>query len=198
MYVNPTRKKDVVRLGEDRVSPRFHEFVHADVQYRSSQLVCWYHHYVLRRCISAAPTLKPGDTVLDYGCGTQNLKGYMPEGVSYVGYDFVAELSDIDDPRGMKFDAILAIQMLMCLDRDGIVELMDVFADATSHLVAFVPARTLLKDEVMDRVLGLTNYRDALVQSKPDEIWDILKTRFSLTDRQNIFWMGDLTSWERK
>jgi hypothetical protein len=198
MQVNTTGKSGVVRLGEDRVAPRFHEIDQVAIQYRHSRPVSWYHNHVLRRCVAAAPTLRPGDTVLDYGCGTQTLKRHLPEGVSYVGYDVVAERSDIDDPRGMTFDTIFAIQMLMCLDRDGLVELTDFFAEATSQLVAFVPRRNVLKDQVMDRLLGLTDCRNALVQSTPDEVWHILNRRFSLTDRQNIFWMGDLTCWQKK
>ena len=78
------------------------------------------------------------------------------------------------------------------------MELTDFFADATSHLVAFVPTRNVLKDQIMDRLLGLTDCRNALVQTTPDEVWEILSRRFAMTDRQNIFWMGDLTCWKKR
>src|SRR3990167_485196 len=130
-------------------------------------------------------------------CRIINMR-HMPEGVSYVGYDVAAAFSDIDDPRGMKFDTVFAIQMLMYLNREGLVELTEGLAEATTRLVALVPARNYLKDEILDRLLGVAELRNATVQSTPDEVWEILGTRFALTDRQNIFWMADLTSWQRK
>lgn len=30
---------------------------------------------------------RPGETVLDYGCGTGRLRAFLPPGVGYVGYD---------------------------------------------------------------------------------------------------------------
>lgn len=198
MSVNPTETPGAIRLGEDRVSPRLHEFDLVGLQYHHSRFVSWYHDYVLRRCVAAAPTLGTGSRVLDYGCGAQSLKRHMPEGVSYVGYDVAAAFSDIDDPRGMKFDTVFAIQMLMYLNREGLVELTEIFADATTRLVALVPARNYLKDNILDRLLGLAELRNATVQSTPEEVWEILGTRFALTDRQNIFWMADLTAWQRK
>lgn len=46
------------------------------------------------RSAVAAQFIKPNTSVLDMGCGMMLIREHLPENVSYIGYDIVAELPE--------------------------------------------------------------------------------------------------------
>lgn len=185
------------RFGRSRVDPVVLKHDHHHDQYKASAFTAAYHRMVLRRAVQMA-RLQPGMHVLDYGCGRQRLRQALPPGVHYTGYDAVPELSGVDDPRGGNYDMVFAIQVLMYLDEAGLREWTGTFAEAAKHLIVMVPARNFLKDEVLDRLFDLKELRDRMMQSRPLAIHEQLSRKFYLVSSQNLFWMGELSRWQRK
>ncbi len=189
-----TKPEATFRFAEQAVARSVVELDHHRHQYESSALTAAYHDIVLKRAVRVAQ-LRAGMHVLDHGCGRQRLRRALPPGVRYTGYDVVPELSDVDDPRQERYDVVFAMQVLMYYDASGLEEWADVVAGLTKRLVVMVPARNFLKDEVLDRLLGLQRLRENMVRQRPEEIYAQLSRRFSMNGKQTVFWMGELTSW---
>ena len=182
-------------LGRDWVDEQTIDFDHHTEQYGGSSLLAAYHRQMLRIAVRMA-RLSPGMHVLDYGCGGQELRTLLPPGVSYTGFDLRPDLSDVSDPRGRRYDAAFAIQMLMYIDPPALRELTDLFADLSDVVVAMVPARNFLKDQVLDRLLGLKDNVDTIVRCEPRQIEEAFSTRFLQTRRTNFLWLSEFTRWE--
>lgn len=183
------------RFGQDRIHPDFMVIDQHEGQYGSVRAAARYHRWVLRQAVRMAD-LRPGMSVLDYGCGEQELRTVLPPGVVYTGYDAVPGLSDLDDPREDSWDCIFAIQMMMYLDGAGLEQWTDTFCSRVNRAVIMVPTRNWLKDEVLDRLLGLHGARDRLVRSTPDEVAAALSRDFDCSARRSLLGMGLLTRWE--
>ena len=188
-----------VHFGRTHVKPLVLALDHHRHQCDGSVLIAAYNRLVLGQAVRMA-CLRSGMHVLDYGCGHQQLRKALPPGVRYTGYDAVAKLSEVEDPRGGPYDLVFALQVLMYLDARGLGEWVETFAAATKDLVVMVPARNFLKDNVLDRVFGLKDLREQreqMVQSLPPEIYEQLSRHFSLLSSRNLLCMGELTRWQR-
>ena len=64
------------------------------------------------------PYVKPGDTVLDVGCYTQEARKYLPTGVKYVGVDKQLWLPHVlvRDLETLKVDSLPNCKALLCLE----------------------------------------------------------------------------------
>jgi hypothetical protein len=182
------------RFTERAVARSVIELDHHKHQYEASAMTAAYHRLVLNRAVRLAQ-VTPGMHVLDFACGRQRLRRALPPGVRYTGYDVVPALSDIDDPRRDRYDVVFAMQVLMYFDAAGLDEWTNTAAGLTQRLVVMVPTRNFMKDEVLDRLLGLRSFRETMVRSRPTEIYERLGRRFSMDAKRTVFWMGELTSW---
>jgi len=186
-----------IGFGKDHVEQAVLDLDHDTLQYNGSIITAFYHRFVLRKAVRLA-RLRAGMHVLDYGCGKQQLRKVISPFVAYLGYDAQSELSDVDDPRGRTYDVVFAIQVLMYLDASGLRNFVDTIAASTTDLIVMVPSRNFLKDQILDRVFGLSSARDDMVKSVPVDIYTQLARKFSLCRSKNLLWMGELTRWQRK
>lgn len=182
-------------LGRAWVDEQTIAFDHHAEQYGGSTLLAAYHRRMLRIAVGMA-RLAPGRHVLDYGCGGQELRAQLPAGVDYTGFDLHPELTDVADPRGRRYDAVFAIQMLMYVDPPALRELTDLFAELSDVVIAMVPSRNFVKDQILDRALGLKDNVDTIVRCEPRQIEEALSTRFRRARRRNFFWLSEFTRWE--
>ncbi len=183
-------------FGKQSIADETYELDHNKHQYETSALTARYHRHVLKQC-AATVTLTPGMHVLDYGCGHQHLRPFLPAGVRYTGYDLNARLTDVLDPTASEYDVVFCLQVLMYLTDDGLRAWAEQFAQVTSQLVIMVPARNFLKDEVFDRLFGLHALRTTMVRSDPETVYRHLDGVFTRRSTQTVLQMGEITLWER-
>lgn len=184
-----------MRFNERYVDPEALKIDHHYGQYECFYLTTAYHKYVLKESVKLAE-IHAGMSVLDYGCGKQMLRHFLPKDVKYIGYDIVSEFSDVDDIRGHNYEVIFAIQVLQYPDQTGIKELANLFARLSNRLVVMVPAENKLK-RFLDVVLGLKE-DNKIFLSKPSEIYQILDDLFLLGKKKSLFGMGEISSWRKR
>lgn len=66
--------------------------------------------------------LSKGDTVLDFGCETQELKKLLPRGINYVGYDVDEKYSSVKDYTKVKANVVIANHVLEHLTMEQLQE----------------------------------------------------------------------------
>lgn len=67
----------------------------------------FYFRHLLKQVIEVGGLQRPGLTILDFGCGTGELKRMLP-GARVIGYDVVPSLTDVPDWRPVDFDVLVA------------------------------------------------------------------------------------------
>jgi SAM-dependent methyltransferase len=72
-----------------------------------SGLSKFYFQHLLRQLAKIGNLARPGITILDFGCGTGELKRLLA-GAQVVCYDIIPELSDMADWRAVDFDVLVA------------------------------------------------------------------------------------------
>lgn len=171
-------------------------FDHDYHQYRKSRIVSFYHNLMLKRCCNLI--MKNNiSRVLDYGCGKARLKTFLPNNVSYEGFDLVKELCTIHDPFVKEYDCIFALQVMMLLEKSEILDLVTKFHLHSNWLVVMIPSRNFFKDHILDRLLGLKNNRDNWVNSSPHEIYTLISKKFTYQNKKNFFGLNEITLWKK-
>ncbi len=183
-------------FGKQSIADETYDLDHNKHQYETSALTARYHRHVLKQCAGTA-TLGPGMHVLDYGCGHQHLRPFLPAGVRYTGYDLNPQLTDTLDPTAFDYDVVFCLQVLMYLTDDGLRAWAEQFAQVAPQLVIMVPARNYLKDEVLDRLFGLHALRTTMVRSDPKTVYRHLECAFTRRSSRRVLGMGEITLWQR-
>ncbi len=186
-----------MRFGQEHVDPRVIQIDHHYGQYLRSRWMAAYHRLVLRQAVKMAQ-LKAGMKILDYGCGHQVLRGMLPPGVGYVGYDLAPELSDCTDPSEGAYDLVFAIQVLQYPDRRGLQQLTEVFAGISSRLVVMLPSQNAFKRYVLDVLLDLKKDADGTFRSNAGDVYEELGRKFKSTRIQNLLGVAQISAWNRK
>jgi 2-polyprenyl-3-methyl-5-hydroxy-6-metoxy-1,4-benzoquinol methylase len=57
-------------------------------------------------------TLKSEETVLDFGCGGKNLKKFLPDDITYIGFDIDSKKTDMKDYQTTKPDVVFSLHCL--------------------------------------------------------------------------------------
>lgn len=186
-----------MRFGQKHVDPRVLEIDHHGGQYQRSALIAAYHRRVLKECVKIAK-LSPGMSVLDYGCGGQELKKLLPQGVRYTGYDLVPEFSDIADPTDGTYDVVFAIQMMQYPDRAGQEELAALFARLAGTLVVMLPSQNMFKRHILDPIFGLKKDADETFRAEPRDVYDVLNGKFEQVKFKLLFALAEISRWKRR
>ena len=153
-----------------------------------------------RRFVADFVAPRPGERVLDLGCATGALFGYMPDGVEYVGIDvepvyieaarkryggratFVAADATRYRPDGA-FDVAIAYGFLHHLDDEQVRRLLRV-ARAARRFVAAEPCPTpsagLLESFLMRHDRGKHVRTDAAYVSLVSEVFDRVESHLVL------------------
>ncbi|MDD5148589.1 MAG: hypothetical protein PHH08_03955 [Candidatus ainarchaeum sp.] len=61
--------------------------------------------------------VKPGETVLDFGCNNKMLKKYLPE-CNYIGYDIDPKYSDVKDYTTVRPDTVFSVSVFEYLTEE--------------------------------------------------------------------------------
>ncbi len=139
--------------------------------------------------------LRPDDTCLDFGCGSQSLRAYI-RCKNYIGYDILPEFSDISDYRKTKPTVVFALAVLEHLTDKEIAE----FAD---WLCLAKPRRIVISmpcDYFTNRFFKFITGRDFINDIEHINHWKntgrILIKKLRLLGYKRVWMMQWISSWE--
>lgn len=183
-------------LGTEHVYQRVLTVDHHHGMYQRNRWISLYHRSVLKHAVSIA-RLSMGMSILDYGCCRQVLKQMLPSHIKYTGYDIDPNLSDIQDPRGGRYDVVFAVQVLHLIDREGLEKIVSNFADITTRVVVMLPSRNAFKRYVLDALLGLKKAADATFLSEPGDVYKAMQVKFHRESFSKFPLLAEFSVWHR-
>lgn len=90
---------------------QFGEYETNDQWFRRLPLVSHYYFGKIKRILCS--WIEGGEGLaLDFGCGQQRLRDFLPPGIKYVGFDIIPEYTDVDDYKKTNPDLFFAISSL--------------------------------------------------------------------------------------
>src|SRR3990167_10479403 len=89
---------------------QFGEYETNDLWYRRLPIIS--HYYFGKGKKILCSWIKKKGIALDFGCGQQRLKDFLPKEVKYIGFDIIPEYTDVDDYRKTDPDLFFAISSL--------------------------------------------------------------------------------------
>lgn len=87
---------------------QFGEYETNDLWYRRLPIISHYYFGKIKKILCSWVEIKEG-LALDFGCGQQRLKNYLPPGIKYIGCDIIPEYTDIDDYKKTNPDLFFSI-----------------------------------------------------------------------------------------
>jgi SAM-dependent methyltransferase len=150
-----------------------------------------------RRFVEEFVRARPGDRVLDLGCGTGALLEYLPDGISYVGVDADARYVDAARRRhgrrgtfvhtdatsyvpGGDFDVALAYGVVHHLDDEQARRFLRVARSATVFVAAepcATPAAGALESFLMHHDRGRHIRTESAYRQLASEVFDRVESR---------------------
>lgn len=92
-----------------------------------------YSRRLLRKIIDLGGLDRHANQILDFGCGTGELKRLLNNG-KVVGYDVIPSLSDVQDWRAVDFDVFVTNQVFYSFSEDDLRKLLSELKQRTPHL----------------------------------------------------------------
>lgn len=133
--------------------------------------------------------------ILDYGCGVGHLKKRLKDR-NVVGYDIIAELSDVKDYKELKPAKIVLSGVLEHLYLDEIEQLLNEFLvmNPKAELLIFLPTENFISKIAM-QLAGQKNAHDDHV-SKYEAINKLIEKYYKLVRVKYIaLRMAQITKW---
>lgn len=78
------------------VKNTFGEYESNDLWFRRLPIISHYYFGKIKKILCSWIETNEG-VALDFGCGQQRLKDFLPKGIGYIGYDIIPEYTDVKD-----------------------------------------------------------------------------------------------------
>ena len=139
-------------------------------------------------------SLKPTDLILDFGCGSGQLRKMLP-GHKIIGYDVDPKLTEIKDYRKIKPDKIFALDVFEHIPKNKIRKIVRDFKKMNPNivLVTAIPTETWLWRKTR-KLMGLSEtVKDHI--TKLEEIESILCQEMHLQNETTFVLMSRISRW---
>lgn len=87
---------------------QFGEYESNDLWFRGLPIISHYYFGKIKKILCSWIEIEEG-AVLDFGCGQQRLKDFLPKALKYIGYDIIPDYSDVDDYKKTDPDIFFSI-----------------------------------------------------------------------------------------
>lgn len=156
-----------------------------------SGLSKFYFRRLLRAIIEIGNLDKSGHIILDFGCGTGELKKRLPH-AQIIGYDIIATLSEIDNWQPIDFDIFVANEVFYSFCEDQLVSLLVELQKRTPapDLIVGISRQNLL-NKIGKFLFGKPNAHAATKLTPEDEL-RILKRFFYIVRKKNVMGLADV------
>lgn len=178
---------------------RFGEYESNDLWYRRLPVISHYYFGKIKKILCSWIKIKEG-IALDFGCGSQRLKKFLPPGIKYIGYDIIPEYTDIDDYKKTNPDIFFAISTFEHLLDEEIEEVLKWIASSNiQQILISIPINNLyliwtlfgLKEKIIrEHHLNIRPYSLENMHAKI--------TKYLNLKKQLRYYNHMLSEWEKK
>jgi hypothetical protein len=164
-------------------------------------LVRFYWHHVMMGIVQQVEADKK-KLILDFGCGKQRLKHYLPRH-DIIGYDIIKEYSDIIDYKILQPHTIVCSHVLEHLEPPQFLEAIYNFKNVLKpmYLITAQPTENWLSkiSNLISRPRCLkSDFRVLDHKLSIKEIHGTLSKYYKLKARSNIFTLTIISKWAQK
>lgn len=184
-------EKDKITVHREDLQPHYEHYL---------PIVRFYWHRVMAGIVSQIEA-KKNELILDFGCGTQRLKHYLPKH-AIIGYDIITEYSDINDYKSLRPHTIVCSHVLEHLEISQLQDLItDFMGMRQKFLITAQPTENWLSriSNLLGRPQCITNKLKAIDHiSDIKDIHDRLSKSYDLKKRKGILTMTSVSKWAPK
>ena len=149
-----------------------------------------YFHYLLSQIISIASLNSRDVSILDFGCGTNELKKKI--GKKVIGFDIVKELSDVLDWRVLDFKVVVANHVFYSLSKDELESFLKELGSRREKIELVVGmSRQGVLNNLGKNILGRKDAHVATKISPRIEVKILLKF-CKLIKKRNVLFLSDI------
>ncbi len=164
-------------------------------------IVRFYWHHVMIGIVQQLEANEK-ELILDFGCGKQRLKHYLPCH-NIIGYDIIKEYSDIIDYKILQPHTIVCSHILEHLEMDQFLETIDNFRSmrGVKFLITAQPTENWLSkiSNLMENSKYLkTDLKPICHKLCLRDIHETLSKFYKLKDRSNILTLTVISKWVLK
>lgn len=143
-------------------------------------------------CIIEAGALeRSGITILDFGCGVNELKRILPN-ANVIGFDIVPVLTDIDDWRLVNFDVLVANEVFYSFEEDQLIRLLVELREKNSKLELVVGiSRQSIMNNIGKLLLGRSDAHSS-TKIGPKKELEILLRYCEIRCQKNVLCLADV------
>lgn len=179
---------------------RFGEYESNDLWYRRLPIISHYYFGKIKKILCRWVEIKEG-VALDFGCGQQRLRAYLPRGIKYIGYDMIPEYTDIDDYKKTRPDIFFAISSFEHLTHVALDEVLEWISSSNiKQLFVDLPIRN--DRYLLWSLVGLKEriIREHHLDSIPYTLEDMHERigKYLKLRRQFVYHNHMLSEWQRK
>lgn len=156
-----------------------------------SGLAEFYFRFLLKQLIKVGALERPGITILDFGCGTSQLKRTLPN-ANVIGYDIIPALTDVGDWRDVNFDVLIANEVFYSFEEDQLEALLAELKEKNSKLELVVGiSRQSILNNIGKFLLGRPDAHSA-TKIGPKKELEILLRSCEIKRKKNVLFLADV------
>ncbi|MDD5148617.1 MAG: hypothetical protein PHH08_04100 [Candidatus ainarchaeum sp.] len=158
----------------------------------------WYFRKILESAVSISGVSKK-DTVLDFGCNTQELKKHLKGRFGkYLGYDIIKELSDIGDYTKTRPDIVFALNVFEHIEEKELRKILDNFKKMkVKRLVTAQPVEHPI-GRFLAFISGLYFEHRHVHKLRWFEVHKIVSDYFTGEKQETLLTMQKISLWKAK
>jgi SAM-dependent methyltransferase len=162
-----------------------------------SGLSQYYFRTLLKTIVQVGRLRRPGITILDFGCGSGELKHLLKD-AKVIGYDIIPSLSDVGDWRSVQFDVLVANEVFCFFSENDLEKLLLQLKNKKKdlELVIGISSRGLL-NRIGMYLFGRPGAHSACRISAKKEL-EILTRHCTIIRRGKIFTLANVYSFAFK
>lgn len=179
-------------LSQEELQPHYEHWL---------PIVRFYWHRVIMGIVQQIEASEK-ELILDFGCGKQCLKRYLP-GYNIIGYDIIKEYSDIVDYKILWPHTIVCSHVLEHMEMPQLFEVMDNFRvmERQKFLITAQPTENWLSK--ISNLIGRpgclkSDLRPIDHKLSIREIHEALSKLYKLKNQSNIFTLTVISKWVPK
>jgi SAM-dependent methyltransferase len=159
-----------------------------------------YFNAILKKIAKIITTNRKNAIVLDYGCGSGQLKKFVKEidsSINVIGYDIDSNISEIENPFSRPYDIYVFNHVLMYINKKEILVLIKKIKSLNKKALIIIGSGKQNYLSKFGSIMLNKNAHDKTISSLESQI-KIIETQVNIISRENIYLMTEIVSCKLK